>query len=83
MDTNRLEEKANALRSKAERIDMLSYIYVQTKRNMEWDSMVSHDIDEEHEEVWFTAPDSDDNWRRPKYEAYVEVLSAIEKLADK
>ena len=76
------EEKYNELHEKAERVNNLGHIYSKVEESMKWDCMKYNEPDEEHEEYWFTEPDKDD-YRYSQYQAYQEVLEAIEKLANK
>lgn len=71
--------KAEELHNAAERITYLEEIYNKVQSEMQWNAMQFHSADDEHEETWFTEPEEDDyNYRR--YQAYQEVLAAIEKL---
>lgn len=73
-------KKYEELQNEAVRINALSEIYDQVTDRMQWNAMSYHEADDEHENVWFTEPDVDD-YNYPRYMAYQEVLSAIEKLA--
>lgn len=76
------EDKYNELHEKAERVHNLGHIYEKVQESMKWDCMKWHDSDDEHEEAWFTEPEEDD-YQYSQYQAYQEVLEAIEKLANK
>ena len=80
-----ITQKAEELRRKAARADYLAQIYDEVLDRQKWNSMECHEPDEEHDEHWFTPyePEDDDSYAavmRQKYEAYCEVLDAIEKL---
>jgi len=76
---NKLQKKAEELERAYRRANLLSEIYTKLEREMQWDAMVFHEADEDHEEAWYTAPEKDD-WNREQYEAWIEVLEAVEKL---
>lgn len=76
------EEKYNELHEKAERVNNLGEIYREVNERMNWNAMNWHAADDEHEVVWFTEPEENE-YQYSKYQAYQEVLKAIEKLADK
>ena len=76
------DEKYNELQGKARRVNCLGMIYNHVEQQMKWDAMKWHDKDEEHDEAWFTEPEEDD-YNYDNYLAYKEVLTMIEKLAEK
>lgn len=76
-----LRDKAQEVRNRAERIDCLADIYAEVEDRMKWNGMEYHSPDDEHEEAWHSVPE-EDSYYYPKYQAYQEVLKAIEKLAD-
>lgn len=80
MNNNTLESKARELEKAARRCEYLSQIYNIVYERMQWNAMVWHSADEEHEDSWYTEPEADD-YNRESYETYIEVLKAIEKLA--
>ena len=77
---NTLENKARELEKAARRCEFLAEIYKQVHDSMQWNAMDWHKEDEEHEETWYTEP-AQDSYNRERYETYLEVLKAIEKLA--
>ena len=80
MMNNTLENKAKELEKAARRVTYLANIYSQVEERMQWNTMIYHSSDEEHEESWFTAPEPDD-YQYDEYNVWLEVLKAIEKLA--
>ena len=72
-----ITEKAKALRKQADRLEYLESIYETIKHQMEWDAMKSTN---EQGNVIFKAPDPDD-WSYERYNVWLEVMDAIEKLA--
>ena len=78
------QKKYEELREKAERIENLEYVYNKVLNDMRWDCCEYHEADEEHEDRWWTEPESEEecnSWQWSRYLAYKEVLEAIEKLA--
>ena len=77
---NNIMQKAKELEKASRRCEYLAEIYNNVHESMQWNAMDFHKADEEHEESWYTEPEID-GWNRERYEAYQEVLKAIEKLA--
>lgn len=77
------EAKYNEAFAKANRINNLGRIYEEVRDRMQWNAMEYNSADEDHEDSWFSAPESDADYRYELYNAYCEVLEAIEKLASK
>lgn len=44
---------------------------------IQWDYMVYHESDEEHDGVWFTEPEKD-SWKYDEYLASMEILEALD-----
>ena len=44
---------------------------------IQWEYMVYHDADEEHDEAWFAAPEVD-SWKYEEYMAAMEILEALD-----
>lgn len=80
MGNNILDNKARELEKAARRCEHLAEIYNQVYESMQWHAMDYHSADENHKEGWYTEPEVGE-WNREKYETYLEVLKAIEKLA--
>lgn len=74
-----IEQKARDLDAKADRIRDIAEVYGKVEDDMKWYAMEYHDVDDEHEEKWFTEPE-EGSYKYNKYLAYKEVLEAIEKL---
>ena len=44
---------------------------------IQWEYMVYHEADEEHDGIWFTAPEVD-SWKYEEYIAAMEILEALD-----
>ena len=44
---------------------------------IQWDYMVYHESDEEHDGSWFTGPEKD-SWKYEEYIAAMEILEALD-----
>lgn len=76
----------DALRKKAQYMDMLGTIYDLIAKNMQWDCMIRSDETNEDGEYTFAAPakDESDGYYMTDYEKYTvyqDVLAMIEKMA--
>lgn len=49
---------------------------------MQWDTMVSHPSDDEHEYTWFTEPD-EEAYNYDMYIAYKSILDKLDKAMSK
>ena len=79
MDKNKLEQKAQELIDRANRIREIANIYERIVNEMNWYAKEVHDPDDEHEERWFSDPE-EGSYKYDTFLAYNEVLEAVEKL---
>ena len=77
-----IAQKTAELRNQITMLEMYGEIRDKVESDMKWYTMESHDADDEHDETWFTPPSEEsDEWRKARYQAYQNVLKAIDKLA--
>ena len=77
------EKRANELMKKAQMIQAFGDIYTMLADKLNWECKEYHSSDDEHPDAWFTEPDRENmsDWQIAKYDAYVAVMEAIEKMA--
>jgi hypothetical protein len=76
---SKIDEKLNEIEKKYHELQNYKDFREYLVDKMQWDSMISHGADEEHDEVWFEIPDEEDTYRYPKYQFYQHVLEVLDK----
>ena len=77
--TNTIEKKAQEMRERADRLDILSSIYEQLAELMKYDALEC-EYNEETGDYDYKEP-TPDNYRYGRYLVWTEILKAVEKLA--
>ena len=74
-----IESKKAKLQKELLKLEIYEGIRENVINSMNWECMLYHNADEEHENTWFTAPDPDD-YRYEKYQVYESILSDLDEF---
>lgn len=71
--------KKEQLEKELTRLNIYEGLRMALMDKIQWDYMSYHEADEEHEEIWFTAPNMD-SWKYNDYMAAMDIVNALDSI---